>query len=188
MRRPLIIAAGLGVAVAVAFVVLWKPRGRDAAPIDVPPADQSAPAAPPSFAAPAVRPAPPSEAPAAPIAAASAEPDGGPAEPQGPFEVELGRHVIHLKDPERGRVLRVSPKLVVDKQVTAKEVRRRKEELVRMMFFLGSHRVADGAEGTDGEARFKADLIERFRNLVRTGQVQDLVFVEYEVAEAPPEN
>jgi flagellar basal body-associated protein FliL len=184
MSRTLLAIAAVVVVAAVAFFLLWNPEGRPAAPT----AGPASVGAPPTAAPVAVVPrphAPASAEPAAPASEAQEAPAPDAAPPKGPFEIDLGRHVVHLHDPEKGRVLKVGLKITVDKPTVAREVRLRNEELVRMMFFLGSHRVADGAMGPDGQERFRQDLLDRFRNVIHDGQVEDLVFTQYEVADAP---
>ena len=78
--------------------------------------------------------------------------------PEGPFTIDLGNHTIHLKDDERKRVVRFKLLLVTQTDTTRVEIRRRRRELVRMTYFLGSKRQADGATGADGKRRFERDL------------------------------
>lgn len=188
MPRALLVVVVLIAAAAAALLLFWRPSGRPAAPLEVPP-PVSAPApssiarlepvAPPSAPTPATEAAPPGVETI--TADAAVEP------PKGPFEVDLGRHTIHLDDPVQRRVLNVRATLVVEQFATSKEVRRRREELVRMMFFLGTHRVPEGAMGPEGRARFRDDLLERYRNVIRSSRVVDLTFSEYEVTVAPAE-
>ena len=106
------------------------------------------------------------------------EPDA--AVEKGPFEIELGEHKVLLRQRD-GRYLRMVPVLVTSKPVTRDEIRRRRRELVRMLFFLVSHRDADSVADADGEARLAADLKERFGNVIRTGPIDRLAFRTFEV-------
>ena len=65
------------------------------------------------------------------------------------------------------------------------EVRRRRGQLVRMLFFLCSKRQADGTVGAAGQARLKADLQERFGNAIKGGDIREFNFIRYVVG-APP--
>ena len=112
--------------------------------------------------------------------------DAGPPEPdvgQGPWMVDLGSHTIYLKD--EGQVMRVHPVLWLTRRVTQKEVARRRRRLVRMLFFLGSHRRAEGSRGSEGQQRFHDDLLARFRNVVKTGPIARLELAQYEITDAP---
>ena len=112
--------------------------------------------------------------------------DAGPPEPdvgQGPWKIDLGSHTIYLKD--EGQVMRVHPVLWLTRKATQNEVGRRRRALVRMLFFLGSHRRAEGARGPGGQQRFQEDLLARFRNVVKTGPIARLELAQYEITDAP---
>ena len=188
MKQKAIIGFVLAtVATVVIFILLYEPTPRPVAPLVGP---QATPAAPqigpgptptpvPSRSGGAVVPPPPS----APDAGMVKDATPSDAMPEGPFEIDLGRHKIHLDDPEQGRVARIGLKLVTPHWRTRKEIARRRMELVRLLFFLGSHRRGDGAVGEAGKARFQADLHERFNNIVRTGPVDEVLFYEYDVGQ-----
>lgn len=187
---PLALAA-LVVAGAVAFYVFFQPSAREVTPPQVvvkqpEPAPPVEPEPPPVAPPPAPREPPPPEAPdAGRRVAAPAAPDAAVAE-KGPFAVELGEHRIALRG-EPPRDLHVGLRLWTDNPTTRQEIVRRRRELVRMLFFLGSHRQADGASGADGQARFADDLLERYRNVVKTGPVDRLELTRYEVLPRPTE-
>lgn len=103
--------------------------------------------------------------------------------PSGPIVVDLGEHQIHLKERDR-RVVEIHAKITTESAITAREIRGRKRNLVRMMFFLGTHRAADSAAADVGGANFKATLEARFRNVIKTGSFQ-LSFDRFEVFELP---
>ena len=104
-----------------------------------------------------------------------------PKAPEGPFTVDLGDHTIHLKDDARKRVVRFKLLLVTQTDTTRVEIRRRRRELVRMAYFLGSKRQADGAVGTAGKTRFERDLQERFQNVIRSGSIDSLTLDNYRI-------
>lgn len=118
------------------------------------------------------------KAPTAPVEQPEAK-DEAVEPPQGPFTIDLGHHTIHLKDDERKRVARFKLLLVTQTDTTRVEIRRRRRELVRMAYFLGSKRQADGAMGAAGKRRFERDLQERFQNVVRTGSIDSLTLENY---------
>lgn len=125
-------------------------------------------------------PAPRSARPGAPAALI----DAGPPDAVGPVVVDLGRQTIYLNDPTEHRVMRFTLKLTVGNQAAAKESRLRRNELIRMAYFLGSHRVGDGAVGQEGRDRFANDLIERYRNVIHTGTMDSIELADYEVIPA----
>jgi hypothetical protein len=104
--------------------------------------------------------------------------------------VELGTHTVYLKDETtEKRVMRFELRVTVSNAAGAKEARLRRDDLVRMAFFLGSHRVAEGALGEAGRDRFANDLLERYRNVIRLGTVDAVELARYEVlpaAKVPP--
>ena len=104
-----------------------------------------------------------------------------PETPKGPFTVDLGAHTIHLKDDARKRVVRFNLRLVTQTDTTRVEIRRRRRQLVRMAYFLGSKRQADGAVGSAGKQRFERDLLERFQNVVRSGSIDELTLENYRI-------
>lgn len=110
------------------------------------------------------------------------EPDAAP--PQGPFVYALGTHSILLKGEGR-RFLTVEVELVMDSAAGRDEVRRRRRHLVRMLYFLCSKRQADGTDGSEGKARLKADLRERFGNAIKSGNIRELNFLKYEIESRP---
>jgi flagellar basal body-associated protein FliL len=101
--------------------------------------------------------------------------------PKGPFTVDLGSHTIQLRDDARKRAVSFTLQVVTQTDETRKELRRRRRDLVRMAYFLGSKRQADGAVGSAGKARFERDLLERFQNVVRTGSIDTLKLKSYRI-------
>jgi flagellar basal body-associated protein FliL len=98
----------------------------------------------------------------------------------GPYRVELGEHSILLAERD-GRFLRVGVTLVTPTIAGRAELGRRRRELLRMLYFLGSHRSAEAVALPDAEARFDEDLTERFGNAVRSGAIADVVFTRFEI-------
>lgn len=189
MSRLPWIAVAVAALALLGFLLWYTPERRAANAVSV----AAAPSGPASVAAPvgAARSAPSAPA-SAPASTADVRPgvpaDAGAPEPVGPFVVSLGNHTIYLKDtdPRGGRVAKFELQLVVGKDAAQKEVRLRREELVRMTYFLGSHRVAEGALGDEGRDRFARDLLERFRNVIRGGEVLEVRLAGYEVVPGPP--
>jgi len=122
----------------------------------------------------------PAPSPPDPTDAAPPEVVADAAAPQGPFAYSLGEHRILLKGEGR-RFLTVKIDLVMNSAKARDEVRRRRGQLVRMLFFLCSKRQAEGTMGSEGRARLKADLHERFGNAIKSGDLLELNFVRYEV-------
>ena len=188
MKQKVIIGIALAAAaIVVAFILLYDPTHRPVAPMAGP---QATPV--PTQVGPGPTPTPVGSPPRAktvplepPPPDAGTVKDAQPSDamPEGPFEFNLGRHKIHLSDPEQGRVLRIGLKVVTPHWRTRKEIARRRMELVRLLFFLGSHRRGDGAVGEEGKARFQADLHERFNNIIKTGPVDEVLFYEYDVGQ-----
>ena len=184
MKRLPWMLVGLAALALLAFLFWYTPERRAAMAVKSPKAPEAAvsptPESPPVSAAPRTAPAPRSLASGAPAAVL----DAGPPDVIGPVVVDLGRHTIYLNDPVSRRVMRFTLRITVGNQAAAKESRLRREELVRMAFFLGSHRVADGALGQEGRDRFAADLLDRFRNVIHSGSMDGIELVDYEVIPA----
>lgn len=184
MKRLPWIVVGLAALALLAFLFWYTPEQRAASALKVtpPPAEAVANAAssPSPSAAPRSANAPRTAQPGTPAAVI----DAGPPDPGGPVTVDLGNHTIYLNDPVERRVMRFTMRLTVGNGVAAREARLRREELVRMAFFLGSHRVAEGALGQEGRDRFTNDLLDRFRNVIRSGSLDALELADYEVIPA----
>lgn len=193
MNRLPWIVVGLVALLLLGFLFWYTPDRRAASAVNVPaPAGEEDPA---SVSAPAVVAPATARAPAsrgdAPPKLVPAVVDAGPPEPQGPQTVELGTHSVYLKDDTttEKRVMRFELRVTVSNAAAAKETRLRRDDLIRMAFFLGSHRVADGALGEAGRDRFANDLLERYRNVIRLGTVEAVELARYEVlpaAKVPP--
>ncbi len=108
-----------------------------------------------------------------------------PEAPEGPFTVNLGSHKVHLRDDDRKRVAFFQLELVTDTDDTRREIRRRREQFVRMTYFLGSKRQADGVARPDGKERFERDLLERFQNIVHTGDISQVSLRGFELKSVP---
>lgn len=183
MQRILIPVGALAVIAIAVWILMYEPKPGSVVP-----------AAPVTVASTAA----PTEAPEAPVTIApkTAAPPTAPepvdaglladaAKPTGPVDINLGAHTISMRDSKKR--LQVELVMTVDNPVTLREVRSKRRNLVRMLFFLSAHRVEDGMLGGEGKARFLADLRERFGNVIRTGDIKDLRFTRYEVVDPPTE-
>lgn len=189
MNRLPIIAAALALLGAAAFFVLYSPESRTANAVPevrVDPIDATV-----------VRPAParrlaadsavdvprPSVAPDAAIELAV---DAEVVAPKGPYTVKLGTHTVVLR--ERDQAVTITLEVVARDDVTRKEVQRRRRHLVRMLYFLASHRAGAGALLPDAKARFQADLLTRYRNVIKTGPLLRMKISDWSVeAWSPPD-
>lgn len=185
--RPLI---GLGAAGLIALGV-WmftrEPEGRDANPVgkvkvlDAP--DRREPPPPPAPKAPATA----APMPLPQVAESEApEPEVPPAEEEkGPFEVRLGKHTVQVRsdDPAVRTLVDIELVGVTPTVETRNELARRRRELVRMLFFLASHRTSVSIALPEAERVFADDLLERMRNVVRTGELTELRVVSWKVYE-----
>jgi hypothetical protein len=184
-----LIVAGVLLVAALAWLMMVRPDRAltKAAPTVAVPAATP----PPVPDAPTPRPRPrPAKAPDASVDVAPAA-DGAVAEAdgaadKGPWTVDLGEHRIHLKERDR-RVLEVQVTLTTESKLTIREIRGRRRALIRMMFFLGTHRSADGALSDSGGERFRKDLAERYRNVIKTGEFS-LSIERFEVFKLPPKD
>lgn len=185
-RLPWIVVGAAALAL-LAFLFWYTPDRRAAQALSTPgPGEAAAVASNTAVASAAAAPSAPASA-RAPISGGGSPSqviDAGAPDPTGPFKVDLGQATIYLNDPVEKRVMRFTLRLTVGNQVAAKECRLRREELVRMAYFLGSHRAAEGALGEEGRDRFARDLLDRYRNVIRTGSMDDVELVGYEVIPA----
>lgn len=178
MNRFALAAVAL-VALAIAAVVFFaEPEVEPPPPVQPPTVRTVAPDA---AAAPA-RPRPP--APEPPLAAADAGPAPDAAAERGPYRVDLGEHSILLAERD-GRFLRVGLQLVTPTLEGRAELIRRRRELIRMLYFLGSKRSAEAIELPDAEARFEDDLAPRYQNAVRSGAIADIEFTRFQMERRP---
>lgn len=190
MNRFALVAVAL-VAIVIAAVVIFNRPTVQAPPavplptvVAVEPDAMAMPVRPP-------RPAPPVPAFGADAGAAdtdAAQPDA--TVEAGPYRVELGEHSILLAERD-GRFLRVGVTLITPTIAGRAELGRRRRELLRMLYFLGSHRSAEAIALPDAEARFDADLTERFGNAVRSGALAEVELTRFEMERrempAPPD-
>lgn len=187
MKRPLLLMAGVVVLGAAAFFVWYQPAPRPAA-VPPPPPKPAPPPAPPDL-GPLPRPiaAPEPTAPRvaeAPVDAdAGAAPDAAKAD-EGPYTVDLGTHDLLLRERD-GRFLRVGVQLTTPSRTTRAEMARRREALLRMLYYLGTHRAASALEQPDAEARFAHDLRQRLQQTVKTGAISRIDLEPFEMIEKP---
>ncbi len=182
-----VVVGGLVLLGALAWLLMSKPDPQPTRAVPEAKSPVVAPAAVPDASTLAAKPkrTPDARAAATPVAdAAAVEPDG-PVD-TGPWTVDLGEHRIHLKERDR-RVIEIHAKLTTDSALTVREIRGRRRALVRMMFFLGTHRAADGAASDVGGERFRKQLEERYRNVIKTGPFE-LVIDRFEVFRLPPKD
>ncbi|MEE2788649.1 MAG: hypothetical protein VX589_15000 [Myxococcota bacterium] len=105
-------------------------------------------------------------------------------QPRGPFFVPLGRHTIYLRDPQQKRRIQLSLTGEARTAAGQAQVRRSKQRLVRMLFFLASRRNPDAAERPDARERLERDLYERFSKIVPGYALVGLTIDAYEVVSA----
>lgn len=182
MRKLLILVGVVAVIAAIIYLTAYSPRDG----VDVP---ATLPSAAPVSEAPTVAGTPPpaliapksvalvTDLPPPPPDDAGVAPDA--AKPTGPVEYSLGTHTVSLRDSKNRIKLEVV--ITVDNPVTFRELRSKRRKLVRMLYFLSAHRTEDGMIDSAGEARFLADLRERFGNVMRTGDLVNVEFRSYEV-------
>lgn len=166
MNRAVLVVVAL-IALTIGLFVLLNPPQVEPPPATTPtavaPTPPPAPA--PTPAPPAPAPAPVEPPPAAPEPAADPPAVEEPAD-EGPSRYSLGSHRISLKERD-GRYLQVEVTLVTSDPQTRDEIRARRRALVRMLYFLVSHRSADAVALSDGPTRLGRDLMARYRNVVQ---------------------
>lgn len=175
MNRYALFAIALGLVALAVFLLLDDPEVQKPPPIQPPRVERVDPDTGPDLAPP-----PPPALDAAPIADDPADPAPDAAAEAGPVRYDLGEHSILLAERD-GRFLRVGLALVVDDAEARRSVARRRSQLVRMLYFLGSKRSADAAERPDAEARFKDDLGGRYRNVLRDLELRDIEITRFEI-------
>ncbi len=185
MKGPALIV-GLAIAGGLAFWLLYSPSRRGADPVNVnsyvvADAGRSQTDPPPGL---ATKPAPkrPDAAAAKPKPAPTDA--GADAAETGPFFVDLRKQEIFLRERD-GTVMRVHARLVAQTRPVWKEIVARRKSLMRMMYFLGSHRAAESARSPGADERFKSDLLARYRNVIKSGAI-DLEILSFEVAKHVP--
>ena len=103
--------------------------------------------------------------------------------PKGPFAIDLGTHTIYLKDPEKGRHIRVQLTATTRTDAGRIQVLRRKSRLIKMLFFLASKRNPKAVTRADAQDRLEADLYNRFVQVVPGNALTGLTIDSYEVLE-----
>ncbi|MFZ4734712.1 MAG: hypothetical protein ACOYM9_02145 [Bradymonadia bacterium] len=184
MTRNVLVGVVALALVALAYFLFGgaptRPVGPESLP-DAPEAPSNAPTA-------ARRPVQPAtDAPEEPptLAATEGRLDAAVDSPKGPFEVDLGAHTLYLKTDPENRVIRTRIRVVVGTPAAQRETRLRREELLRMVYFLGTHRAAEGAEGEAGRDRFARDVLDRFRNVIRSGPVEAVLLDDWSLGPRP---
>jgi flagellar basal body-associated protein FliL len=184
MTRNVLVGVVAVALVALAYFLFGTAPTRPVGPERLPDAPE-VPSASPTVAR---RPAPPvTDAPEDPPTLATSEGrlDASVDPPTGPFEVDLGAHTLYLKTDPENRVIRARFRVVVGTAAAQRETRLRREELLRMVYFLGTHRAAEGAEGEAGRDRFARDLLDRFRNVIRSGPVEAVLLDDWSLGPRP---
>jgi len=185
MNRSLIVAVVAVGVVALAYLLFGGAPQRAVAPEQAP--------APLALGTNAPTGAPLRSAPPHPASAPAGEPDtvtpvtadAGAPEPQGPFTIDFGQHILSFKVDPESRVIRTGLRVVVSNAAAQREVRLRRQELLRMVYFLGANRNPEGAIGEAGRDRFANDLLERFRNVIRSGAVESVELEGWAVGPRP---
>ena len=181
MNRSLIVAVVAVSVVALAYLLFGGAPQRAVAPEQAPAPlalGTNAPTGAP------VRPVAPRPA-SVPDTVAPVTADAGAQEPQGPFTIDFGQHTLSFKVDPESRVIRTGLRLVVSNAAAQREVRLRRQELLRMVYFLGANRNPEGAIGEAGRDRFADDLLERFRNVIRSGTVESVELEGWSVGPRP---
>ena len=193
MNRGALIIGGLAIAGLLVFLVLYRAEDRPTSPA-APTQGKAMPRQETSSRTAAgtrmpkrrslVAPPPPLRVDAGPPPSDIGPPD---AEPVGPFEVDLGEHKIWMKDGETERQpSSIGLRIVVPDWKSRKAIYDQRRRLIRMLFFLGSHRQLAGTRGERGKSQFEADLQERFANVIRTGAIDKVEMYKFEIPEPSP--
>lgn len=190
MNRALLAVGGAGLLGLAVWAFTREPGARPAGPVapvtvkDTPQPDRRPPV--PDLPAPK---APATAAPMPPKVAGTVIPAPEPEVEvaQGPFEVRLGKHTLQVRgeDPGLRTLVELELVAVTATQETQREMSRRRAELVRMLFFLGSHRAEAAIRLPEAETVFASDLLERFRNAVRSGEILELKISNWRVYQRP---
>lgn len=185
MNRSLLVALAAAGIVALAYLLFGGVPQRVVAPEQAPTALALGTNAPTDV---PPRPAPPrpASAPADPTDTVTpVTADAGAPDPQGPFTIDFGQHTLSFKTDPENRVVRTGLRVVVTNAAAQREVRLRRQELLRMVYFLGANRNPEGAVGEAGRDRFANDLLERFRNVIRSGAVEAVELEGWAVGPRP---
>ena len=83
--------------------------------------------------------------------------------PKGPFAIDLGTHTIYLKDPEKGRHIRVQLTATTRTDAGRIQVLRRTSRLIKMLFFLASKRNPKAVTRADAQDDFATSSIALFK-------------------------
>lgn len=177
MNRYALFAIALGLVALAVFLLLDDPEVQKPPPVQPPRVELVDPDAGPDLAPP-----PPPATRLVDAAPVIDDDDPAPdaAAEAGPLRYDLGEHSILLSERD-GRFLRVGLALVVDDAEARRSVARRRRQLIRMLYFLGSKRSADAAERPDAEARFRDDLGSRYRNVLRDLNLRDIEITRFEI-------
>ena len=107
-------------------------------------------------------------------------------QPRGPFFIPFGQHTVYLRDPVFKRRIRLSLTGEARTAAGQAQVKRSKQRLIRMLFFLASRRHPDAAERADAANRLQNDLYDRFSKIVPGNALIGLSIDEYEVIRSAP--
>ncbi len=81
--------------------------------------------------------------------------------------------------------IKLTPVITTYDTVTFQALRSSIENLRRILFFLGSHRVIEGLQAEGGVERFESDYLERVKNVIRVGEIHGLSFTLVNIYENP---
>ena len=103
--------------------------------------------------------------------------------PYAPRALSLGRHKLSIIDGSAR--LEVGLSLQVTSRAAERQVRGLRRRILQMTYFLSSRRRAEGMRGYGGLERFRNDLEERVRNLVRSEGLERISLIEPRWIEEP---
>ena len=108
------------------------------------------------------------------------------ADESGLYRFSLGTHRVKLKG-ETG-VFLVAEILIKTPSATAREnIRRLRNKLVGMYFFLVSRRVDESLMSDAGIERLQSDLLQRFSNTIRGGELSSVELLDYSIEDPEEE-
>ena len=100
----------------------------------------------------------------------------------GVYSLSLGTHRVQLKG-ESGAFLSAEVVIKTSSATVREHARRLRSKLVGMYFFLVSRRVDVSVLADDGIERLESDLLQRYSNTIRSGEIDAVELIDHEVEE-----